>query len=326
MSLPENADNEAVENGAVREINGKKCVYFDGYWLRHYPVHAERIADKKLLIDQMTRRVFHHVEVGINTPGYHLEKIRDSHKNETNPHKKRVKAAMLAGALLNRGRDILTSIVNMESSGVIIGTDNPLYTECDKCLSEALELGQNIKLNDGGEGNTELWGEPFRVFSMPIKDFFETRYIKLAQTMSEIDKITGAMMFIMSQHSEFDEMKILLTDFSTASKEACETLRSDPEMFEIWPKYIAAKELFEEYQINLPNDDTAENEIIIEKYHLIMKGAGLLSRHANLRVPIPESVNNFLQQCESFPPSSDDKTMGFYLDKVFEFSRNSFVL
>lgn len=312
-----------IDNGTVRDLNGTSRVYFDGYWLRHYSVKGDRIADKKTLIDQMTRRVFHHVEVGINTPGYHLEKIRASYETEDCPNKKRVKAAMLAGALLNRGRDILTSIVNMETSGVIVSIDNPLYTECDKCLSEALTLGQHIKLNDGGEGNTELWGEPFRVFSMSISQFYETRYIKLAQTMSEIDKITGAILFLMDQHPEFDEMQSCLTGFANSAKEACETLRSDPAMFEIWPKYIAAKELFEEHKIQLPNfDDEADNEFIIEKYRLVMEGGNLLSRHANLRVPIPESVDRFLKKCGRFSPVQEYRTMEFYINKTIEKSKN----
>lgn len=313
-----------IENGTVREINGANRVFFDGYWLRNYPVYGDRIADKKTLIDQMTRRVFHHVEVGINTPGLHLEKVRESYQNEILPHKKRVKAAMLAGALLNRGRDILTSIVNMEASGVIIGKDNPLYTECDKCLSEALDLGKNIKLNDGGEGNTELWGEPFRVFSMPISEFYQTRYIKLAQTMSEIDKITTAITNIMDLHQEFQNMKPLLMDFANAAKSACETLRSDPVMFEIWPEYIAAKELFEEQKIQLPNDNPPHlNECIFAKYQLIMEGGDLLSRHANLRVPIPESVKRFLKKCEQFSKDTFENTSEDFQNNPVELSKKT---
>ncbi len=314
----------AIENGTVREIDGDDRVFFDGYWLRNYPVYGDRIADKKTLIDQMTRRVFHHVEVGINTPGLHLEKVRESYKNEISPHKKRVKAAMLAGALLNRGRDILTSIVNMEASGVIISKDNPLYTECDKCLSDALELGKNIKLNDGGEGNTELWGEPFRVFSMPISEFYKTRYIKLAQTMSEIDKITAAIINIMNLHDDFKTMKPLLIDFANAAKSACETLRSDPVMFEIWPEYIAAKELFEEQKIQLPNDnDPNLNECIFAKYQLIMEGGELLSRHANLRVPIPESVKAFLKKCEEFSENTTENIVESFQNNSLELSKKT---
>lgn len=42
------------------------------------------------------------------------------------------------------------------------------------------------------EGIDELWGEPFRAFSIPLDDFFESRYIKIGQTMRDID-IAAAM-------------------------------------------------------------------------------------------------------------------------------------
>ncbi len=298
--------SDEISNGTIRVIDGIECIYYDGYWLRHYSVHSDSIADKKNIIDQMTRRVFHHVETGINTPGNQVETIRASYERETSPHKKRVKGAMLAGALLNRGRDILKSLVNLEAAGVEVAMDNPLYTECGHCLSEALQLGHNIKLNDGGAGNTELWGEPFRVFTMPMSDFFETRYIKLAQTMSGIDKTAAAMQDLINSHGAFHDLKKMLDDLTTTAKHACETLRSDPAIFEIWPAYIAAREQFEEFELKLSEKINSDEFVAIHrKFNLIREGGALLARHTNLRVPIPESVDNFLAKCEncrsSFP-------------------------
>lgn len=290
---------DEIKNGTIKDFNGKSCIYFDGYWLRHYSVHADNIADKKIIIDQMTRRVFHHVEVGINTPGRHLEKVRESYEAEICPHKKRVKAAMLAGALLNRGRDILNSIVNLESSGVVVGKDNPLFSECGKCLTEALELGQNIKLNDGGEGNTELWGEPFRVFTLTTSQFFETRYIKLAQTMSEIDRVADIMEKVIQLDPLFSDLQPLLENFVETAKQASETLRSDVAMFDIWPAYVAAKELFQEHETVIPVDlDEERRRTLKQHYRLIKEGGELLSRHTNLRVPVPESVEAYIEKCE----------------------------
>ena len=58
-----------IRNGARKDINGKAHVYYDQYWIRYYPPPAETLANKKTLIDQLTRRTFHHTESGINTPG-----------------------------------------------------------------------------------------------------------------------------------------------------------------------------------------------------------------------------------------------------------------
>ncbi|MDX1519936.1 MAG: hypothetical protein R3318_07405, partial [Gammaproteobacteria bacterium] len=156
-------------------------------------------------------------------------------------------------------------------------------------------------LNDGGEGNTELWGEPFRVFTMSMSEFFETRYIKLAQTMSGIDRVAGAMMSVIKCHKAFNGMKILLDDFALTAKHACETLRSDPAIFEVWPAYVAAKELFEEYPLVIPdNIKDEEKSRLNEQFRVIKEGGELLARLANLRVPIPESVESFIEKCESY--------------------------
>ena len=136
-----------VKNGTKKSVNNKPCIYYDGYWIRRYEFNSDSLAIKKQTIDQLTKRVFHHVEPGINTPGKRLDEIRAIYEIETDPARKRVKGAMLAGALLNRSSDILTSIVELEEAGVRIVSSNDLLRECGRCFMEALELGKNIKLS-----------------------------------------------------------------------------------------------------------------------------------------------------------------------------------
>jgi len=287
-----------VENGTTREIDGKSCVYYDGYWIRSYHLNKDSYADKKQMIDQLTRRVFHHVEPGINTPSKRLDEIREIYEAEENPAKKRVKGAMLAGSLLNRGRHILTVIVDLEEVGVKIESSNELLRECGRCFIEALELGKNIKLADGGEGVDELWGEPFKVFSMPIEGFFHSRYIKIAQTMSEIDQVTNAMCNIVDQSDMFDEIKDKIIELAVMAKLACETIRTDPAIFDVWPRYIAAKEEYEENMIKLSHEiNNKKNMQSLEAYNLIKEGGIILIKLATLRVPIPDSVRSFTQRC-----------------------------
>lgn len=287
-----------VENGTTREIDGKSCVYYDGYWIRSYHLNKDSYADKKQMIDLLTRRVFHHVEPGINTPSKRLDEIRAIYEAEENPAKKRVKGAMLAGSLLNRGRHILTVIVELEEVGVKIESSNDLLRECGRCFIEALELGKNIKLADGGEGVDELWGEPFKVFSMPIEGFFQSRYIKIAQTMSEIDQVTKAICKIVDQSDMFDEIKDKITELAVMAKMACETIRTDPAIFDVWPRYVAAKEEYEHNLINLSLEITSKKKLqSLEAYNLIKEGGIILIKLATLRVPIPDSVRVFTQRC-----------------------------
>ena len=290
-----------VENGTTQEIDGKPCVYYDGYWIRSYHLHEDSFADKKQMIDQLTRRVFHHVEQGINTPSNRLDEIRAIYEEETDPARKRVKGAMLAGSLLNRGRHILTVIVELEEAGVRIESNNPLLHQCGDCFMEALELGKNIKLGDGGEGIDELWGEPFRVFSMPLEEFFKTRYVKIAQTMSEIDLVAESVRKVVETYSLFEGLKEKLFELCETTKLACETIRTDPIIFHVWPRYIAAKEAYEEHMTQLlidnNNEDYAQH---LDAHYLIQEGGTILVKLATLRVPIPNSVKEFSQRCNDF--------------------------
>jgi hypothetical protein len=289
------------KNGTTREIEGKHCVYYDGYWIRSYHLHKDNYADKKQMIDQLTRRVFHHVEQGINTPSNRLDEVRAVYDAENDPAKKRVKGAMLAGSLLNRGRHILTVIVELEEAGVKIESNNDLLRECGECFVEALDLGKNIKLADGGEGIDELWGEPFKVFSMPIEQFFQSRYIKIAQTMSEIDQVADSSHKIIDMFSLLENVKPKLSELTESTKLACETIRSDPVIFEVWPQYIAAKEAYEECMPGLVfNKNDKDYLLSLEAYRLIMEGGTLLVKLATLRVPIPNSVKDFSERCNIF--------------------------
>jgi hypothetical protein len=289
----------SIRNGTKKDIDGKPCIYYDGYWIRRYEVVSDDYANKKNMIDQLTRRVFHHAETGINAPGFRVDEIRRLFDQETDPARKRVKGAMLAGALLNRGADIMTAIVDLQESGVKIESGNPLLRECGKCFMEALQLGENIKLASGGEGLDELWGEPFRVFSLTVDEYYESRYIKVALTMSEIDKIAHKLTEIIEKYTEFKEALPKIKELCAAAKLACETIRSDPATFEVWPRYVAARESLENFvEEYLSSHDTENSNGQKKVVKLIRDGADLLKRLSTVRVPMPLSTNKFIDDCE----------------------------
>ena len=161
-----------IANGSRKEINGKSRIYYDGYWIRYYPPPAETLSAKKELLDMLVRRTFHHTEEGINTPGVNLDLARSSWEKQDNREKKRVNAAMLAGALFNRAADIFGNIVELEQNGIHIHTENELMQECGACLKEALELGKQVRHPSGHEGVDELWGEPFKVFTQSLATYY----------------------------------------------------------------------------------------------------------------------------------------------------------
>lgn len=288
---------EDIPNGTKKTFDGKPCVYYDGYWIRAYEVEMDDLATKKKMIDQLTKRVFHHCEPGINTPGNRLEQIRRIYEEEPDPARKRVKGGMLAGALLNRGADILTSVVDLQAAGVSIEACRQLLRECGQCFIEALEMGRNIKLARGGEGLDELWGEPFKVFSMSMEQFYESRYIKVAQTMSEIDRITDSILRIIDRQKQFEPARPLIEELCVAAKEACETIRTDPVNFDTWPRYVAAKEAMEDYIINFMEELADSNHVLQRRIiELIRDGSSLLISLATVRVPMPKSTDKMLER------------------------------
>ena len=289
-----------IANGTKRDIDGKPCVYYDGYWIRRYDDVPDDFATKKDLIDKLTRRVFHHTEPGINAPGFRADELRRLYETETEPSRKRVKGAMLAGALLNRGADIMTAIVDLQEAGVQIEQGHHLLRESGKCFMEALQLGENIKLySGGGEGLDELWGEPFKAFSLSGKEYYESRYIKIALTLAEIDKITNYIVAIARANADFKDAVPLIRELGESAKLACETIRSDPETFEIWPRYVAAREALEcyieRYYSEHEEDDGNGLKKIVET---IRDGGRLLKKLTTIRVPLPESTKKFIERCD----------------------------
>ena len=143
------AGGEVLPLGQQRIIDGRLHVHYYGYWIRAYPVPDDSLQAKKTLIEALTRRLFNHTEHGINIPGRRLDEARAAFEAETDPDKRRVKGAMLAGALFNRATDIFRKLVEMQALGVDIQSDNQLMRECGQCLEKALTLGKLVQHRSG---------------------------------------------------------------------------------------------------------------------------------------------------------------------------------
>ena len=291
---------QEVANGTIRNVNGQERIYYDGYWIRYYDV-PNNLVYKKSLIDQLTRRVFHHVETGINTPGNKLEEVRSKYETENNSSRKRVLAAMLAGALLNRGADILTRVVELEQIGVSIKPDNELLRECGLCFMGALEYGKYIRVKHGREGLEELWGEPFRAFTTPVERFLESRYIKIAQTMQEIDQLVEKMDAVFAKSTIFGNLVKLIEELAVSGKNTMETLRSDPAIIDIWPRFVSASEQVADCKPRLDEDATRREHALGKRGIDIFHRCGtLIEDLTNYRIPMPKTTHTLIQDCDQY--------------------------
>nr|MBP6802064.1 hypothetical protein [Zoogloea sp.] len=126
--------DNTVPEGTRRIIDGRERVFYSDYWVKTYTVPEDTLQAKRKLIGALTRRLFNHVEHGLNIPGSRLNEARKSYEDETDPERRRVKGAMLAGALFNRAADIFTKLVELQSVGIEIQSDNALMRECGRCL------------------------------------------------------------------------------------------------------------------------------------------------------------------------------------------------
>lgn len=288
------------QNGVQQSIDGTDYIFYDGYWVRYYPPVEESLASRKLLIDHLTRRAFHHTEPGINTPGERLDTARAHYENQTDPAMKRVNAAMLAGALFNRATDIFTAIVELEEKGVCISRSNELMKACGDYFKEALELGKEVKHFSGEEGIDELWGEPFRAFTVPITKYYESRFIKVSQAMANIDKVAEHMKELFCARPEYSNIAPLLDEYASAAKHECETMKSDVCIFEIWPRFVAAGEAIGNAQPELqPGCSTECSYVMDEAQSTLIAGRNLINWVARARVPMPRSTERYFARCEA---------------------------
>ena len=246
------------ENGTRKSFDGKECIYYDGYWIRSYPIPEDTLANRKWLIDHLTRRTFHHTESGINTPGERLEEARKAYQEQTEPARRRVNGALLA----RRATDIFTAIVELEAKGVKVSRDNELMRECADCFKQALELGKQVKHHSGQEGIDELWGEPFKAFTQSATQVFESRYRKIAQTMRDIDKIGTHLSLALRKNRLFSDVLPLLDSLIISAKRQLETMKIDAAFFTVWPEFIANRETVDAFT------PTVEQTSVLQRHQI----------------------------------------------------------
>ena len=292
-------------NGDRRIVDTNEYVFYDGYWIRYYAPLQDTLANRKRLIDSLTRRAFHHTEAGINTPGKSLELAREAYESETDPERKRVNAAMLAGALFNRATDLFTSIVDLGELGVQVSHNNELMRECSDCFQEALTLGQQVKHHSGCEGIDEVWGEPFKAFTMPVDEFYKSRFVKIAQSMRDIDLVADCMIEVFCSRPLFADIKDLIVDYAAAARQTAETMKKDPVIFRVWPNFVALGEQLDAFKPVLPDDaDQMMRMRVAYGRDLIQEGRRLIGYIAGARVSMPKSTQGYIDKCKRYKKAS----------------------
>jgi len=292
---------ESIEAGTRRDIDGVERVYHDGYWIRTYPVPKDTLAQKKLLIEALTRRLFNHTEYGLDVPGNRMETARAAYEAEEDEARKRVKGAMYAGSLFNRAADIFRHLVELERAGITMESSSDLMRECGRCLQTAYSLCHLVLHRSGEEGIDELWGEPFRAFTIPIEDFYDCRYIKIAQSMRDIDRIADALAGTVGEMPAFQGLALRVCEFAAAARTKAETLRTDGDVFDVWADFVAAGERLIDFKPVLGESPDAAQLLAVDiAGRLIRNGRDLIFYIARARVSMPKSTAALVARCTRF--------------------------
>ena len=286
--------------GAERVIDGRLRVYYDGYWIKAYEVPANTLLAKKWLIEALTRRLFNHVEHGLNVPGVRLDEARQAFERETDPQRMRVKGAMLAGALFNRAADVFTKLVEIQALGVVIQPDNALMRQCGELLKEASALGKMVLHRSGEEGIDELWGEPFKAFAFPIEDFYKSRYVKIALAMRAVDRLASELVLTFSDIRVFSGIAPLISEFAHAAKSKCETLRTDADIFDVWTSFVVSAERLTGFEPDLSQIGNLDLDCAVQGMQLVRSGKDLIAGITRARVPMPKSTQEFVEKCQHY--------------------------
>jgi hypothetical protein len=293
--------NKSPQNGDRRTFDDSEYIFYYDYWIRYYIPIEDSLGNRKRLIDSLTRRAFHHTEAGINTPGRNLEQARAAYQQQTDPERQRVNAAMLAGALFNRATDLFTSIVDLAELGVKVSDTNELMRECTDCFEEALSLGKQVKHHSGCEGIDEIWGEPFKAFTLSPTEFYESRFIKIAQSMRDIDQIGNCMVETFCSSNLFADARVSIMAYTAVAKRVAETMKKDPIIFQIWPEFVALGEALDAFKPDLPGQVKQLTRMKTDEgMSLLRDGKRLIGYIAGARVPMPKGTREYIAKCQEY--------------------------
>jgi hypothetical protein len=147
----------------------RTCIYIDGYWIKYYEPPPESLAAKKALIEALTRRLFNHVEHGINIPGIRWPRRGPPTSARPTP------TASASTAPCSPAR---CSTAPPPSSPSWWSSGRRRRGRARRRADEGVRrlpaggpgTGPLVRHRGGDEGIDELWGEPFKAFSQPIAD------------------------------------------------------------------------------------------------------------------------------------------------------------
>jgi hypothetical protein len=121
----------------------------------------------------------------------------------------------------------------------------------------------------------------------------------MAQAMRDIDRIADAMAATFAAPM-FPGIERVIHDFARAAQTKVETLRTDPEIFDIWAEMVTAGERLASFAPVLCAAGEHEQRVASFGTQLIGKGRDLIFHIARARVSMPKSTREFIDRCATY--------------------------
>jgi hypothetical protein len=119
--------------------------------------------------------------------------------------------------------------------------------------------------------------------------------------MRDIDAIADTLIRTFADLAPFFGIEKIVVEFAEAGKVKTETLRTDPELFDVWATFVASGEQLTAFEPRLAVEPSprAQQELA-DARQLIRAGKDLITYITRARVPMPKSTREYIDRCDAF--------------------------
>ena len=119
--------------------------------------------------------------------------------------------------------------------------------------------------------------------------------------MRDIDRIAEAMIANFAHIRAFAQIEAPIRDFAQAARIKAETLRTDPDTFDVWARLVTAGERLANFTpLPAANPVDAPAHSLSDGLQLIRTGRDLVFYIARARTPMPKSTCDYIERCETY--------------------------
>jgi hypothetical protein len=132
--------------------------------------------------------------------------------------------------------------------------------------------------------------------------------VKIALTMRALDSIGEALRGTVAALPPFAALSPVIEEFVRAAKLKTETLRTDPEVFEVWSTFVVASETLCDFEPGSNAGAAALDPQLCSQFSEVLRAGSLLvSSIARARVPMPKSTRTFIERCEALSQAAKSR-------------------